>query len=192
MNKKIVLSGISIVTALTLLGGAVYAQFVVTALASGNTFSSGTPALELCNDTNGAIGDCNNTIPSPINVADLIPGVPQTFAFWMDNSGTDPLSPLSAQFSGTTGTGAGGTGKLETDLAVAIDCTAGGTTNVGAVASAAFTTWESAAQTFTGGNALPAAGTARCVLTVELPSGNTTDFAQALSFNATFSGSDGQ
>jgi len=193
MNKKIFMSGISIVTALALLGGAAYAQFVVTASANGNTFSSGNPALELCNDSAGPTPlDCGTSIASPISLTSLIPGVPQTFYFWLYNSGDGTLSPLTALFSSPSGTGStayqGAHSALEGDLAVSISCDS----NSGSATAgpAAFNVWESTI-TLNGGTIAPGA-TSRCGMTVELPAGNSTDAAQTLGFNATFGGSDGQ
>jgi hypothetical protein len=88
MNKKMIISGISIFSALALMGGAAFAQYALTASASSNTFASGTASLELCNDdgsTNSPATDtsevCGTSITSPIaDLTDLVPGVTETIA----------------------------------------------------------------------------------------------------------------
>lgn len=184
MNKKIFISAVSILTSLAMLGGSAYAAFIVNATSNGSTFSSGTPALELCNDVGGAINtsSCANQIASPISVTDLIPGTPQTFAFWLDNTGTDALTPLTAVFANPSITGG-----LESDLNVSLSCDTN--SNSASVSQDTFHNWETT-KTLTNGS-IASGVVSRCVMTVELPSGNTTDAAQTLNFNATFSGSDG-
>lgn len=191
MNKKVVMSLLSIISALALLGGAAYAQFVVTATSNSSTFASGNPALELCNDAGAGVTptSCGTQIPSPINVTDLIPGVPQTFYFWLDNTGTDTLTPLTMAFSSPSNTGAAsvtGTNSLEDNLSVTVSCD---TTSNAAAGPATFSTWETT-QTL-GAGSLATLAESRCGMTVELPAGNSASVSQVLNFNATFSGSDG-
>lgn len=181
MNKKILMSGISIISALAMLGGSAFAAFTVNATSNGSTFSSGNPSLQLCNDSSNTAVGCGNQIASPINVSDLIPGTAKTFYFWIYNTGTDTLSPLSAQFAAT-----GGSSALESDLQVTITCD--GYSNNATAGVAAFNVWESLQSL--GGTIAPSTAS-RCTMTVELPSGNTTDVNQTLNFNATFSGTDG-
>jgi hypothetical protein len=187
MNRKIALSGLSIVTALALLGGAAYAQFVVTAQATGNTFSSGNPALELCNDAPGpAPTTCGTSIGSPISLANLIPGVPQTFNFWLDNTGNDSLTSFTTLFNGISGSGSSatsGTNSLENDLSVSISCDS--TSGNAAAGPAAFNVWES---TVGLGGTLTSGAQSRCAITVQLPANNSLDANQILGFNATFGG----
>ncbi len=178
------MSGLSIFSALVLLGGTAFAAFTTTATANGSTFSSSTPSMQLCNDNGGTLGACANQIPNPINVGGLIPGTPKTFAFWISNTGTDTLNPLAITF---TSPSISGVNTLEADLNVSLACDATG--NNGSVSADTFNSWESG-KTVSGGQ-LGAGTQTRCVMTVELPAGNTTDAGQTLNFNASFDGSIG-
>jgi len=186
MNRKIFFSGLSIVASMALMAGSAFAAFPVSATSTGSTFSSASPSLELCNDNNGVLGSCNNQIPSPINVANIIPGTDQTFIFWIKNTGTDTLSNFTGIFNNPTGTGHGLSSVLETDLSVLLNCDA--TSNNGHTTNSKFNIWESN-KTITGATLAP--GTAsRCIMTVGLSSGNTTDANQTLNFNAVFNAVD--
>lgn len=184
MNKKIAISGLAILASLALVGVGVYALFIVNATSNGSTFSSGNPSLMLCNDNAGIIGGCGVQIPSPINVTDLLPGVPKTYAFWMYNTGTDLLDPLTAIFNSPS---ISGPNTLEADLNVGLVCD--GYSNNGTVGTIKFNTWEGS-QILTNG-LLGGGVQSRCVMTVELPTTNTLDAGQTLNFNAVFSGSAG-
>jgi len=72
MNRKIAMSLLSVVGALTLMGGAAFAAFTTTASATTNTFSSTTPSLQLSVD--GA--PFGNPVPG-VTVNGLIPGEPR-------------------------------------------------------------------------------------------------------------------
>ncbi len=190
MNRKIIMSLMSTVGALAIMGGSAFAAFVVNATSNGSTFSSGNPSLALCNDTGSTTvpGACANQIPSPISVADLIPGTSQTFAFWIQNNGTDSLTPLKVTFNNPTGTGHGISNVLETDLDVQVACDA--TSGSGSTTNSKFSSWVTTPKTISPGTL--ASGTAsRCIMTVKLPLSNTTDANQTLNFDAVFNGTDG-
>lgn len=97
MNKKIMMSGLSIVSALTLLGGTAFAAFTGSAVASNNTFSTGAADLKISSDNVNYSG----LISNPFNGAGIAPGYNHTFTFYLQNNGSDPLS-IVAKFNGGT------------------------------------------------------------------------------------------
>ena len=70
MNKKIMMSGLSIVSALTLLGGTAFAAFTGSSVASNNTFSTGAADLKISSDNVNYSG----LISNPFNGAGIAPG----------------------------------------------------------------------------------------------------------------------
>ena len=96
INRKIMMSGLSIVSALTLLGGTAFAAFTTTATAQGNTFSTDTPALEL--SLNNA--DYDDVLANPFNDAGIVPGYEKTYTFYVRNTGNSGLD-ISLSFAGT-------------------------------------------------------------------------------------------
>jgi hypothetical protein len=168
---------------LALVGVGVYALFIVDATSTGSTFSTANPSLQLCNDVEGSANGCGAQIPNPINITDLLPGVPKTFVFWIYNSGGDLFDPITAVFNSPTNSI--GSGSLETDLNISLDC--GGFTHP-TVGTQSFFDWETA-RTLQGGSLAGGAST-RCTMTVELPSASTL-INKTLNFNAVFSGSAG-
>lgn len=85
MNKKIALSGLSILTAFALMGGAAYAYFTSSQSALGNTISTGTMTFEgKISDTAGvSTGDSGK-----FSVSDLVPGGTLVRCLWVKNTGT--------------------------------------------------------------------------------------------------------
>lgn len=194
MNRKMFLSGLSIVSALVLVGGAAFAQYVLSASASGNTFSSSTAGLVLCNDTGGvtpAPTGCGQTITSPIaDLTDLVPGVPEVGYFWIENNGTGPndnFDTLAAIFGSGSGNGFNANpGFLYNDLQVSITCndkTIDSQSNtIGASSFGSYYTTDGL--TFTPGT-LASGANARCEIVAMLPNGDN-DLSQMLGFSATF------
>src|SRR5687768_5190779 len=80
MNKKIMMSALSIVSALTIMGGATYAAFTSEAQNEGNTFGSGELVLQI----NGAGG--NGSTPF-YAVPAAAPGDSFEQTFVLSNSG---------------------------------------------------------------------------------------------------------
>ncbi len=95
MNKKIMMSGLSIISALTLLGGTAFAAFTTQATATGNTFSTDNPALLISSDSANYFGD----IVNPFNDANIVPGYERTFTFYLKNTGNSALD-VNAHFTG--------------------------------------------------------------------------------------------
>ena len=81
INRKIMMSGLSIVSALTLLGGTAFAAFTSTATATGNTFSTGAADLRI--STNNVT--YTPTVVNPFNKTGLTPGYDHTFTFYLKN-----------------------------------------------------------------------------------------------------------
>ena len=100
INRKIMMSGLSIVSALTLLGGTAFAAFTTTATATGNTFSTSTPNLLI--DTGGGPG----TNVAGFVAGGLVPGS-STAALPFDLTNADTSADgdldLTLQFSITGG-----------------------------------------------------------------------------------------
>lgn len=182
MNRRIAMSLLSVVGALTLMGGSAFAAFPTTATANNSTFSSANPQLEISQD-NGSDVPVNFTSNIPgFSLTGLVPGVPQTFKFWLKNNGStsDGTLSLTSMFTGVTGSP-----SLETDLHVSLSCL-----GVGNVADMTFNNYEGG-QAIVGGSGLAPQADSECTMTVTLPSGNTTDANQNLIFNAVFGGSVG-
>lgn len=191
MNKKMFFSGLSIASALVLVGGVAFAQYVLTASASGNTFSSSAATLEICNDSVDGPINCAQSITSPIaSLSDLVPGVPESGTFWLENTGTGPndnLINLAAIFGSGSGTGyVGSAGFLYNDLNVSISCTdTVPDTLSNTIAATSFGTYYTTdGQLFSPGT-LATGATAKCQVTAELPASKN-DLNQSLGFSATF------
>ena len=95
MNKKIMMSGLSIISALTLLGGTAFAAFTTSAVAQNSTFSSSAESLTVSSDNNTYL----QTITSPFVGTNVNPGYNHTFTFFLKNEGPDSLD-ISATFAG--------------------------------------------------------------------------------------------
>lgn len=98
INRKIMMSGLSIVSALTLLGGTAFAAFTTTANANGNTFSTDTPRLEL--SLNNV--DYSDTLANPFTDTGIVPGYERTYTFYVQNTGNSGLD-ISLSFTGNAG-----------------------------------------------------------------------------------------
>lgn len=97
MNKKIFMSGFSIMSALVLMGGAAFAAFTDSASATGNTFSTVTPNL-LISVPN--ISSPAASVPG-FTVGGLVPGsttAAQTFVLQNSNTEASANMTLTGQF----------------------------------------------------------------------------------------------
>lgn len=99
MNKKIMMSGLSIISALALLGGTAFAAFTTQATATGNTFSTGIEDLRISTDDSVYA----STISNPFNHANITPGYNQQFIFYLKNFGADPIDINASFVGGATG-----------------------------------------------------------------------------------------
>lgn len=175
MNKKIALSGLSIVAALTLMGGATFAAFSTTATAAGNTFSTTTPTLTI-SVNGGAFG----TSEPGFTVGGLVPGgstADQNFS--LQNINTDPSGDLTIflKFNDLAGTTLNGN-----DIKFTVTCGA-------STVADTYTNWV------TIGNSLsltvPHNSTQACTMSATLNSGSSGDAGQNVHFDAVFTGSVG-
>ncbi len=173
INKKILLSGISILSAITLMGGSALAAFTTSATATSNTFSTTNPSLLV--DTGGGFG----TSVTGFTEIGIVPGgSPVTHNFNLKNADSDPAATmtLTGVFSSLGGT------LPPADLNVNITC------NNGANETHTVAFWNS---TGAGLGTLGPGATTNCTMAASLPGGNTTDANKTVSFNAVFSASVG-
>jgi len=170
MNRKIMMSGLSIISALTLLGGTAFAAFSSSASATNNTFSTGTENLRI--SSNGT--DFFPTIDNPFHATNITPGYSQTFNFWLQNNGTDKLDVV-AHFDGSSQ-------PLDGVLVTDFDCDNGA--NPGA-----FNVTDMKAGSVNMGSLNPAQ-TTLCHITVSLPSSVDNSYSGGVQsiFNAIFDG----
>ena len=96
INKKILMSALSIVTALSLAGGATYAFFTDTATSSNNVISSGTLSISL-NDQNSGEAFVNENLGT-----NWAPGESKIINFDVVNTGSLPIQ-LRGFATGTWG-----------------------------------------------------------------------------------------
>jgi hypothetical protein len=97
MNRKIAISLLSVLGALTLVAGSAFAAFTTTATAQSNTFSATTPSLLLSVDS-AAFG---NPVPG-ITVTGLIPGGPantHTFAVYNSDADVNATQAVNLHFN---------------------------------------------------------------------------------------------
>ncbi len=176
MNKKIMMSGLSIISALVLLGGTAFAAFSGQAAANSNTFSTGTGDLQISLDNSGY----DTSVSNPFNHANIVPGYSEGFTFYLKNtsSGNVPLN-LSTTFGGVVDSGG-----LLNELTSQITCT-----NLSTTAVTVGGTWSIASMN--GGNvdlgSLAPGEVSQCVATFALPGSSTLEGTN-VSFNAIFNG----
>ena len=91
MNKKIFLSGVSILSALVLMGAATFAFFNDVASSNNNTFSSGTFALSIRDDNEGFTDTIVDSFDTPTNWA---PGDKSTDFICFRNDGSIPIEQV--------------------------------------------------------------------------------------------------
>lgn len=114
MNRRIILSGLSILTGLALLGAGAFAAFTSQATATANTFASGNESLQISSDNNSY----SSTIASPFGGTGITPGYNQTFGFYLKNQGPDTLT-ITANFANGSGS------SLEDSLLTQFSCNNG-------------------------------------------------------------------
>ena len=98
INKKILMSALSITTALSLAGGATYAFFTDTATSTGNTFGSGTFNLNV-RDNDQAFGE--NVTASFTTPAGWAPGDTYTDYICFRNNGSVPIEQILLDLNST-------------------------------------------------------------------------------------------
>ncbi len=169
------MSGLSIVSALTLLGGTAFAAFTVQAQTTNNTFSTTTPGLLV-----SVNGGSEGTSVAGVNVSGLIPGiVSPTQSFTVRNTDTDAGANTATTMQ-LTPTGANTLSG--DDLSITVNCGGGDITGT-------YTAWITTPQSI--GTIAPGA-TANCTMTATLSSSAPNSAAgKSAVFDATFTGTVG-
>lgn len=108
VNRKILMSGFSIVSALALMGGSAFAYFTSQAQATDNTFSAGTLSVNLLDQNQ------NSAFTTEALASNWMPGDETLINFDVRNTGTIP-----ANFSGFA-TGSWGVPELDAENAVKV------------------------------------------------------------------------
>lgn len=169
MNRKIAMSMLSIVAALTLMGGATYAQFASSALSDNNTFATGNADLKIAPDVNNGPGTYAAFIPGFSATGNIFPGYTQNFKFWLKNTSTTAIDLSNiARFVDVQGTGF--IEPLQDALQVTFTCTRIGDSVVTTAGPFSVNAWEAGQApvgTLLGGN-VPASE-AQCVMNASLP-----------------------
>jgi len=179
MNKKIIMSGISIVASLAMLGGSAFAAFTTQAVASGSTFSTGVDSLLVSSDNI----TYSPTITSPFTGTKIVPGFNQPYTFFLKNDNTNSTDNLDVVATFTGGTV---NPILDPVLMTQFTCVdpAKGTTTATAFSVAAMRGGQVSLGTINSGEI------ATCTMTVSLPStADNTVAGQNTSFDVDFNAS---
>lgn len=174
MNRRIAMSGLSILTTLVMLGGSAFAAFSTQAITTGNTFTADVPNLTVNLDAGGE----GTSVPG-MAVSGLYPGGPASnHSFDLHNTGTNGLA-VNFNFNND-----GSSTLPGTDTTIAVDCSADG----GAFVSDTYSGWMT-------GHALgtvAAGDTMTCSMSVSLNSGvGNSDIGLFDKFDGIFTGSEG-
>lgn len=177
MNTKIAMGGLSILTALTLMGGSAFAAFASSATASGNTFSTGNADLLISKDNI----TYTSTVPGFTGTG-IFPGGSTIYTFFLKNDSTSAI-PLDVTVGFNNPGGANDT-NLQNTLNTQFDCNNGANPAQFSVSA------------MLGGSvslgSLPSGGAMTCHLTVSLPSSaDNTVAGKSVSFDALFNGTGG-
>lgn len=175
MNRKIAMSALSIIGALTIMGGTAFAAFTSTATATATTFSTTNPNLTI--SVNG--GTDGPTEPGPI-LTGLIPGTPgATQSFKLTNNSTDPSDNLVTSLQLV----ASGSNTLPgADLTITVNCGGGDITDT-------YGGWISTGH---GIGTVPNSTFLTCTMIPTLNSGvGNSDAGKSAIFDAVFTGSVG-
>lgn len=87
INKKILMSGFSIFSALSLMGAGAFAAFTSQAVSQNNTFATGNADLQISTDNNSVPVLYGSEIPAPaVNESGIFPGFTEGYAFWLKNN----------------------------------------------------------------------------------------------------------
>jgi hypothetical protein len=178
INRKIAMSGLSILTAFAMMGGSAFAAFTTTATATGNTFSTTTPGLTVNVNNTGA-----GTNVTGATVTGLIPGVDGPAQTFVLANTTNPASslPVTLQLTNLPANTLPGA-----DLTIRVNCagSAGGLD-----ITATYSDWITSAHSL---GTITSGGSFTCTMTPTLNSGvGNGDAGKSAVFNADFTGSIG-
>ena len=183
------MSGLSIISALTIMGGATYAAFSGSATATSNTFATSTANLQISVDPGGADGTFFPTVNGD-DFSGVLPGQTKSFNFWLKNNSSDMSMTLTADVSAITDA-EDSVQQLDNELKVSWTCDSNGDNSLsGETPSAEF----SPRDWLVGGNApilatLPANTKRFCQMNGRLPETATNDVAgETMSFDVKYDG----
>lgn len=174
INKKIAMSGMSILSALVLLGGTAFAAFTVQAQTTGNTFSATNPNLMV-----SVNGNPEGNSVAGVNVTGLVPGIPSTTQnFSLHNTDSDAGAdmPVTMQLTAT-----GANTMSGDDLTISVNCGGGPITDT-------YSGWITSAHGL--GTIAPGA-TAACTMVATITGAGNNAMGKSAVFDATFAGTVG-
>lgn len=192
MNRRIAMSALSIVAALTLMGGATYAQLSSNATGTGITFASANASLKIAKDLGGGnAGPFADTQTFDTPIHHVFPGYNQGFTFWLRNDSSESIPLTNAVSLGSYSATGVGVGDLTTNLEVGFNCTNMGVTSntPGAITSNGLfpiSVWNPGNEDL---GSLGAGEYAFCTMTANVPSSVTSMLTgENVTFTATFTG----
>lgn len=118
INRRIAISGISILAALALAGGAAFAVFTDQASSVGNTFTSGNANLSIAPHTVSGPGTFASSIPGA-TFNNIAPGFQDRFLFWLKN---ESASTINLDILADVSAVGGGAGELRDTMLVSWTC----------------------------------------------------------------------
>ena len=189
MNRKILVSGISIFSALAIMGGAAFALFSNSASAINNTFATGNADLQIAQDLSGTPDTFGDSITGP-TFTGMFPGQSRTFDFWLRNNSSSAITlDLTADVNAINPSGDGDQ-AIDNALLISWTCD---TTGNGSLGDETPTSEFSPRDWFNGGNAslstLAPSTNMFCRMTGRLPSSADSTVAdQTVIFDALYDG----
>ncbi len=162
------ISSFAVIAGVALLSVSAFAQFIAQATSTGNTFSVGSASLQIAPDSSGTPGTFGASIPG-FTGTNIFPGYNQTFAFWLKNASSSPITLNVSTILQDTSTANTQLATLEGALTIAMTCINGGGSGTSTKAGPfTYSSWIAN----TTGNAigsLPTGDTAKCSMNVQLP-----------------------
>lgn len=202
MNRKILISGFSIFSALALMGGSAFALFSSQATSQNNTFATGNADLQIAEDILPGDPDIyGSNIPAPaVDQAGIFPGFTQGYKFWLKNNSTSTISlDLNTTFDDVVIIG--GSPTLADELTAQFTCVSDTDSNgsfdttIATTGTSSINGWDagSSAMGTLGPNDATSDGQGAdetlCTMTVSLPGSSTDTVAGAsLRFDGVFNG----
>ena len=174
INRKIAMSGLSIFSALVLLGGTAFAAFTVQAQTTGNTFSATNPNLMV-----SVNGNPEGSSVAGVNVGGLVPGVASaTQNFSLHNTDGDTGADMAVTMQ-LTPTGANT--MSGDDLTIKVNCGGGDIIDT-------YTNWINSAHSL---GTITAGATAACTMNATVTGAGNSAMGKSAVFDATFTGTVG-
>ncbi len=183
INRRILLSGMSILASVSIATGAAFAVFTDTAQSTGNTFSTGNADLQIAQDLDGVAGGSpgtfGNDIPAPaITESGIFPNFSKTYFFWLKNNSTSTINlGLAANFA-----------AVVTSVNPSIADQLNATLNCGGGPVGPFTINAWAVAPISLANSLLPGAQIECSMVVSLPNVDNTFQGSGVTFNGVFTG----